>query len=101
MWDLVICRFTPSKPGREHCALAHPRTTGHYDPAIDAVGDQQLVEPGKKTLTAHEPGVSLPLDREVDHVRRHGLRAYWLSTRLQGAPLVTLPVAAPIPVNHG
>src|SRR6185436_21029046 len=60
------------KPRREQCALAHPRTTGHHDPAIGVVCDQKLIEPGQQNLAPNEPLVALPLDAVVKSLPGHG-----------------------------
>jgi hypothetical protein len=53
----------------EHGALAHPRPAGHHDPAIGAVGDHELVEPGQQLRAPNESRVPLPPDREIDRPR--------------------------------
>jgi len=66
----VACRLASGQPGREQRALTHPWPTGHHDPALGRVVDQLLIKPGQQSGAAHEPRVSLPLDREADRFPR-------------------------------
>src|SRR5262249_46800425 len=69
--DPVTGALAPGQPPREQRALAHTRPAGDEDPAIGAIGDQQLIEPIEEIVTADESLVALPLDSVVEALPGH------------------------------
>ncbi|MEO7730254.1 MAG: hypothetical protein ABIY55_04730 [Kofleriaceae bacterium] len=66
MWHRVARGLAPRQPLREQRALAHPRSAGHDEPAIDGLADQQLIELRQERGASHEARVSRSFCREVD-----------------------------------
>ena len=58
--------FSPVQPRCEQRAFAHARATGHHDPAVGAVLDQELIEPRQQRGTLDEARVSCSFCREVE-----------------------------------
>jgi hypothetical protein len=66
----VIGTLAARQPRREQRALAHARPAGRHDPAIGAILDQELVEPGQQRGASNEPLVPRSFRREIDQPRR-------------------------------
>jgi hypothetical protein len=79
--------FSSVQPRGEQRALAHARPTGHHDPAVGGILDQDLIEPRQQRGAPDEARVSCSFCREVEPspLRRRG-RGY------RGSALTPPPV---------